>query len=141
MQVALQEDSVTIAELVQSLSRAWNTGDSAAFASHFTEDGDMVNIHGMRMRGQASIASLYDMLFRSVFRRSRVECELSGSRRLCDDAVLMHMRVAVHIPLGPMVGNHACICSLVVQRREEQWRVASLHNTLVSDGAVRQLVA
>jgi uncharacterized protein (TIGR02246 family) len=141
VQVALQEDSVTIAEVVQSLGKAWNTGDSKAFASHFTEDGDLVNIHGMRLRGQAAIASLYDMLFRSVFRRSRVESELSGSRRLCDDAVLMHMRVEVHIPLGPMAGDHDCICSIVLQRRDEQWRVASLHNTLVSDGAERQLVA
>jgi hypothetical protein len=88
------------------------------------------------MRGQAAIASLYDMLFRSVFRRSRVESELSGSRRLCEDAVLMHMRVEVHVPLGPMAGDHDCICSIVLQRRGEQWRIASLHNTLVSDGAV-----
>jgi uncharacterized protein (TIGR02246 family) len=141
VQVALQEDSVTIAEVVQSLSKAWNTGDSRAFASHFTEDGDLVNIHGMRMRGRAAIAGLYDMLFRGVFRRSRVQSKLSESRRLCDDAVLMHMRVEVHIPLGPMAGDHDCMCSAVLQRRGEQWRVASLHNTLVSDGAERQLVA
>jgi uncharacterized protein (TIGR02246 family) len=137
----LQDDWVSIANVVRGLVKAWNTGDSAAFASHFIEDGDLVNIHGMRISGRASIASLYDMLFRSVFRSSRVESELSGTRKLCDDAILMHMRVEVHIPVGPMAGIHDCVCSAVFQRTGDQWQVASLHNTLVSDGMERQLVA
>jgi uncharacterized protein (TIGR02246 family) len=138
---SVQDDWAAIVKLVRSLRKAWNTGDSTAFASHFAEDGDLVNIHGMRISGRAAIASIYDLLFRSVFRRSRVESELSGSRKLCDDAILVHMRVEVHIPLGPMAGIHDCVCSAVLQRTGDQWRVASLHNTLVSDGVARQLVA
>jgi uncharacterized protein (TIGR02246 family) len=136
VQVAcVREDSLTIAELVRGLVKAWNAGDSAAFASHFTEDGDLINIHGMRMTGRTAIAGLYDMLFRSVFRRSRMRSELSGSRKLCDDAVLMHMRVEVHIPIGPMAGIHDCVCSAVLQRTGDQWQVASLHNTLVGQAS------
>ena len=128
-------------ELAQSLTEAWNRGDSTAFASHFTDDADMVNIYGMRMRGPSSIAGVYDMLFRSVFRRSRLEPVIQGSRRLCDDAVVVHALVGVHVPLGSMAGDHAAVCSMVLQRLGETWRVASLQNTLVSDGAERRLVA
>ena len=62
-----------------SLTRSLPFWVTAAFASYFTEDGDLVNIHGMRMRGQPAIAGIYDMLFRGVFRSSRLEPEVSGS--------------------------------------------------------------
>ena len=141
MQAGLQQEREGLWELAQSLTKAWNRGDSTAFASHFTDDGDLVNIYGMRMRGQASIAGVYDMLFRSVFRKSRLEPVVQGSRRICDDAMVVHLRVGFHCPLGAMAGDHNAVCSMVVQRHGEQWRVASLHNTLVSNGVERQLVA
>ena len=59
------------AAVVQGMSTAWNAGDSVTFARFFAEDGDVVDIRGMRLRGRASIASLYDTLFRSVFREPR----------------------------------------------------------------------
>ena len=136
-----QQEREGLWELAQSLTKAWDRGDSAAFASHFTDDGDMVNIYGMRMRGKASIAGVYDMLFRSVYLKSRLEPVVQGSRRICNDAMVVHLRVGVHVPLGSMAGDHNAICSMVVQRQGAAWRVASLHNTLVSDGAERQLVA
>ena len=130
-----------LGELVQTITRAWNDGDSTAFASNFTEDGDLVNIYGMRLTGKASIAGVYDMLFRGVFRRSRLSPEISTTRRLCENTILAQLRVGVQIPLGAMAGDHDCICSVVLQRDAKQWRVSSLHNTLVSDGIERQLVA
>jgi uncharacterized protein (TIGR02246 family) len=136
-----QQEYEGLSELALSLSRAWNRGDSTAFASHFTDDGDLVNIYGMRMRGQASIAGVYDMLFRGVFRSSRLEPVLRGSRRLCDNAMVVHAEVGVHVPLGSLAGDHHAVCSMVVQRQGSEWRVASLQNTLVSDGAERRLVA
>jgi uncharacterized protein (TIGR02246 family) len=128
-------------DLAQSLTKAWNKGDSIAFASHFTDDADMVNVYGMRMRGPASIAGVYDMLFRSVFRRSRLEPVIQGSRRLCESAMVVHVLVGMHVPLGSMAGDYAAVCSMVVQRHGGVWQVASLHNTLVSDGEERRLVA
>ena len=142
MEVAcFQHESQGLSELAESLTKAWNSGDSTAFASHFTDDGDVVNVHGMRMHGKASIAGIYDMLFRSVFNKSRLEPVIQGSRRLCSDSMLVHLQVGVHIPLGSMAGDHAAVCSMVVQRRGDVLRVASLHNTMISDGAERQLVA
>jgi uncharacterized protein (TIGR02246 family) len=83
-----------VRELVDGLTQAWNAGDSLAFAGCFTEDGDLVNIHGMRVRGRSATAGLYAVLFR----KSRMEPAISGSRVLCDDALLL--RVAVLVPPG-----------------------------------------
>jgi len=52
-------------DVVGGMTRAWNAGDSIEFASYFAEDGDVVNIHGMRVHGRAAIAGLvYDALRR-----------------------------------------------------------------------------
>jgi len=123
-----------IYRVIHGLTQAWNAGDSLDFAGHFAEDGDLVNIHGMRLHGRAAIAGLYDMLFRSVFRGSRLETELSGSRRLADDAVLLHVRVRIEIPAGAMPGVHSAVASGVLKREDARWCVASLHITLVTEG-------
>ena len=43
------EQKKEIPRVVEGLARAWNDGDSLEFASYFAEDGDLVNIHGMRL--------------------------------------------------------------------------------------------
>jgi uncharacterized protein (TIGR02246 family) len=130
-----------VAEVVQRLTRAWNSGDSTAFAGEFAEDGDIVNIYGMRLRGRATIAGVYDMLFRSVFKRSRIAAEVNSSRNLCNEAFMLQLRIAVHVPSGNMAGDHDAVCSMVLQREGRSWRVGSLHNTLVNEGLERSLVA
>ena len=125
--------------MVRTLIKSWNAGDSGGFASQFAEDGDLVNIHGMRLHGRAAIAGLYDMLFRGVFRRSRIAPEISRSRLLRDGIVMLQAKVALEAPLGSMAGGHEVVCSALLEQREGQWRVTSLHNTLVSDGAEPRL--
>jgi uncharacterized protein (TIGR02246 family) len=130
-----------VAELIQALARAWTQGDSIQFAGLFTEDGDLVTIHGMRLRGRGAIAGLYDMLFRSVFRRSSIGGEVRACRRLCENTLLLQMHVTLHLPLGNMAGDHHAVCTLALLRDGANWQVASLHNTLVADGMERRLVA
>jgi uncharacterized protein (TIGR02246 family) len=124
-----------IADLVYGLERAWNAGNSTAFAGYFAEDGQLVNIHGMRLQGRANIAGLYDLLFRSAFRQSKLRCEFSGSRALCEDAMLVYVRGALHVPIGSVAGEHELISSLVLKRQEGKWWLASLHNSLIANGA------
>jgi uncharacterized protein (TIGR02246 family) len=137
----IAEPPEPISSVIYGLAEAWNAGNSIGFASYFAEDGDLVNIHGMRLRGRAAIGGLYDLLFRSVFRRSIVTGEVAGSRTLCEDVVLLHLRVGIHIPAGSLAGNHDAVSSLVLKRRGPNWMVASLHNTLVTDGVDRKRMA
>src|SRR5262249_7892022 len=88
----------------------------------------------MRLRGRAAIAGLYDLLFRSVFRLSRLKTEVSDWRALGGDAAMVHVRVYLEVPSGAMPGDHRAVSSLLVQREGAMWSIASLHNTLVMDG-------
>ncbi len=118
--------------VLQGVSRAWNEGDGIEFASYFTEDADLVNMHGMHVRGRQAIAGLYEMLFRSVFADTSVEYEVSGRRELCDKSTLIHVRVDLNVPKGHMAGEHHTQTSLVLQQKGDGWAIASLQNTLVT---------
>ena len=119
------------AEVIQGMERAWNDGDSQRFTSYFAEDADLVNIHGMRVHGRESIAVLYGLLFRGVFAYSRMNCNVSRSRRLCDDSELLQLRVAIRVRMGQMAGDHDVMSSVVLRRKKTEWQVASLQNTLI----------
>jgi len=49
-------DVPTCETVIAGAMRAWINGDGVDFASHFTEDADLVNIHGMHIRGRQAIA-------------------------------------------------------------------------------------
>ncbi|MDE3167835.1 MAG: SgcJ/EcaC family oxidoreductase [Acidobacteriota bacterium] len=133
----MREDPGDAAGVLRAMEQAWNKGNAAAFAAVFAEDADLVNFYGMRLRGRKAIAALYDMLFRSVFQRSRLECTVAGTRQLCDTVVLLHVRMVADTPLGALAGEHESMASVLLQRQENCWRIVALHNTLVSEGAER----
>jgi len=118
--------------VLKGVSRAWNHGDGIEFASYFSEDADLVNVHGMHVRGRQAIAGLYEMLFRSVFADTSVDYEVSGRRQLCDKSTLMHVRVELSVPRGQMAGEHRAQSSLVMQQKGDGWAITSLQNTLVT---------
>ena len=124
-------DVATCETVIAGAMRAWINGDSVDFASHFTEDADLVNIHGMHLRGRQAIAGFYDMLFRSVLAGCRLTFEGSTRRQLRADMVLVHLRVAVKQCRGYLAGDHHTVSSVVLARGVRGWAIASLHNTLV----------
>jgi uncharacterized protein (TIGR02246 family) len=127
-----ETDTDSIESVVAGLIRAWNAGDALAFASFFAEDADLVNIHGMHIRGRQHIAGIYEMLFRSVFSRSAVKGEISASRVLRKHVELAHIKVTFDTPAVPILGTQNALTSLVLVHDGPHWRVAALHNTLVS---------
>ena len=125
-------DTATCETVIAGAMRAWMDGDGIEFASHFTEDADLVNIHGMHVRGRQAIAGLYDMLFRSVFAGCGLIYKGSTLRQLREGMVMVHMRMAVKICRGHMAGEHDALSSAVLARDGKGWAIASLNNTLVA---------
>jgi len=134
---AVHQSEVSSCDAVlRGVSRAWNEGDGIGFASYFAEDADLVNMHGMHVRGRQAIAGLYDMLFRSVFAESSVEYEVCGRRELCANSMLLLMRVEMNVPQGRMAGEHHAQTLMVLQQKGDGWAIASLQNTLVNGTSV-----
>jgi uncharacterized protein (TIGR02246 family) len=118
--------------VLKGLAGAWNAGDALAFAGYFEEDAHMVNIHGMHLRSRQAIAWIYQMLLRSVFAASSANYTISSVRMLRKNVALVHAKVAMKIPAGPMAGGNSALTSIVMICDSGEWTVTSLHTTLVT---------
>lgn len=129
--VRARSDAGTSDSVVAGICHAWKAGDAIEFASYFAEDADLVNVHGMHVRGRQAIAGLYDMLFRSVFAGANLDYEVSCRRKLRPGLVLMHLRLEFQIVRGHLAGEHHVVTSMMLEQQRTGWAVVSLHNTKV----------
>jgi uncharacterized protein (TIGR02246 family) len=130
--VRAEKDSETIESTTAALVRAWNAGNALAFAGFFTVEADLVNIHGMHLRGRQAIAGIYEMLFRSIFAGSSVRGEVDSLRMLHKNVALVHLKVRLTIRSAPQAGSHNLVTTLVMLHEGSHWQVTSLHNTMVT---------
>ncbi len=52
-----------VRHVLESLAESMNRCDAAAFASHFTEDGELTSVFGTYSRGRDAIRKLHEPLF------------------------------------------------------------------------------
>lgn len=114
------------------LEEAWNDGDGAAFAAPFTENADFVNIRGAYHQGKEAIAEGHRGIFQSIYKDSRIKYKLKQARALTDEVILVHSTGHLDAPSGPLAGEHEAIQCLVLVKGDEQWQIASFHNTIVA---------
>jgi uncharacterized protein (TIGR02246 family) len=116
--------------IVSQLETAWNAMDASAFASHFAEDADFVNIRGEHLRGRPLIAAGHATIFRTVYVGSTVKMTLQTARLVHPDVPLVHVLSVLDVPQGPLAGRHRACFSMVLTRRGGDWEIAAFHNTL-----------
>ncbi|MFI7120648.1 SgcJ/EcaC family oxidoreductase [Amycolatopsis sp. NPDC049868] len=119
------------------LADAWNDGDAAAYASHFTEDADYVTFFGMNMPGRAIIESAHRALFEGPLRGSKL---VAGGgepkvRFVRPDVAIVVSGGGSSLSDGePEPGRESTLTYVLVEE-SGGWRVASFQNTRVSDPA------
>ncbi|MFD9903266.1 SgcJ/EcaC family oxidoreductase [Streptomyces sp. NPDC059063] len=115
--------------LLAGLAHAWNKGDGAAWAGHFAEDADFVDVVGRVQRGRAVIAAEHQKIFDTIYRGSRLTIEHLDSRPLADGLLLVHTTTTLHVPEGTRAGEwHAIQTKLV---RDGQ--ILAFHNSMRMD--------
>jgi uncharacterized protein (TIGR02246 family) len=109
---------------------AWNQGSGAAFASVFTEDGDLVGFDGTHLRGRGDIATFHQQLFDKWLKGSRLVGKVQDVRFLAPDVAVMHA-VGGTILRGksdPAPGRDS-IQTLVATKHAGEWQFAAFQNT------------
>ena len=129
-------DTTSIESVAAGLFRAWNAGDALAFAGFFSEDADLVNIHGMHLRGRQAIAGVYQLLFRSVFADSIAEGGISFIRKLRPGVAMVHLKIDLTVGSGALAGLQHIATSLAMVQEGSEWKIGPMHNTLVSASQV-----
>jgi uncharacterized protein (TIGR02246 family) len=124
-------DEAAVRALYQQLMDGWNQGSGDAFASVFTEDGDLVGFDGTHFKGRQEIAPFHQRLFDKWLKGSRLVGEVKDVRFLSPDVALMHA-VGGTVMRGKSepVPERDSIQTLVATRQEgDEWRVAAFQNT------------
>lgn len=125
-------DEAAIRDLVQTRQQqAWNQHDAKAYASSFTQDGDVVNVVGWWWKGRKEIESKLTHAFAFVFRESTLTITQVDVRFLPPEIAVAHVRWtmtgAKTPPTIPEPG--AGIQTIVLQRLGGNWMIAAFQNT------------
>ena len=126
-------DAKSIVEpVIERLESAWNSADGAAYAAPFTPDADFVNIRGELHSGADNIGAGHQGIFNSIYKGSTVDYSVVKARELNDGEILAHVSGKLHVPEGPLAGDHEAIGTVVLVPEGGEHRIAAYHNTLVA---------
>jgi uncharacterized protein (TIGR02246 family) len=118
--------------LYRQLMDGWNQGSGSAFASAFTEDGDLVAFDGTHFEGRKEIAPFHQQLFEKWLKGTRLVGEVKDVRFLSPDVALMHAEgTTVMRGKSEPSPERASIQTLVATREDGEWRFAAFQNTRV----------
>jgi uncharacterized protein (TIGR02246 family) len=117
------------ARLYSRLIERWNDRDPAAFAALFLPDGHSIGFDGSEMHGPTEIEATLEQIF-GDHKTGRYVAKIRDVRFLTADIAVVRAAVGM-IPadqtdLNPKVN---AIQTLVVVRRDGDWRIALFQNT------------
>lgn len=125
------QDDAAIRDLEKRQQEAWNQHDAKAYASLFTEEGDVVNVVGWWWKGRAEIEKKLTDAYAFVFRESALTLTDIDVRFLAADIAVAHVKwtmTGARTPKGlPEVQQG--IQLQVLQKQGGKWFIASFQNT------------
>jgi uncharacterized protein (TIGR02246 family) len=128
-----EQDRKAIESIVAEMEKAWNAGDGSAFARHFAEDADFVNVFGFHGKGRKAIADAHDRILSTVYKGSVNRYVVRQARMLAPGVALAHIRATLDVPIGPPSGRLEALPSGVFVCDTGEWKIAAFHNTLIQE--------
>jgi uncharacterized protein (TIGR02246 family) len=123
-------NETTVRALYERLMDGWNKGSGQAFASVFTEDGDLVAFDGTHFHGRAEIVPFHQELFDKWLKGTRLVGQVKDVRFLSPEIALIHA-VGSTVMRGKSRPDRTrdSIQTLVAVREAGEWRLAAFQNT------------
>lgn len=116
----------SIESIVAALQRAWNAGDSTAWAANFADDAVFVDVLGRVQQGRHVIAQEHRKIFDTIYRGSQIAIWPIASRSVGEDRLLVHTRSTLRVPSGPRAGTTEAIQTKLLEDR----LIQTFHNTI-----------
>ena len=124
-------DEAAIRALEARQPEAWNKHDAKAYASLFTENGDIVNVVGWWWKGRAEIEKKLTDAYVYVFKESTLTITNVDIRFLTADVAIAHVQwtmTGARTPSGIPTPQQG-IQTHVLQKQNGQWLIAAFQNT------------
>jgi len=124
-------DEAEIRRLQRRQQDAWNQHDAKAYASLFTEDGDIVNVVGWWWKGRTEIEKKLTDAYAFVFKESTLTVTDVQFKFLTPEIAVAHVKwtmTGARTPKGipePQQG----IQIQILQKQAGKWLIASFQNT------------
>ena len=126
-------DEQALSQIVAKLEEAWNAGDSAAFASYFTDDATFIHIFGGQLDGRTAIQAIHRQIFDTIYKGSRNHFTLQRIRFLRPDVTMVF--VHAHLKFNEGGEPHEILTrpTLVVVKENGKCQAAAFQNTRISE--------
>ncbi len=139
-----QSAEMEIRRLLDRQTDAWNRGDAAAYAADASEKIWFTNILGQTASGRRPFLERHDVIFRTIFRGSRLEQEITRWMPIAPGAAMVETRVTLTgfrvlppgIAAAPDGALHTSLLQVLILE-DGHWRIAAYHNVAVSPAAAQ----
>jgi uncharacterized protein (TIGR02246 family) len=124
-------DEAAIRSLLARVADAWARGDAVDYADCFSPDSDYVTYNGIHLRGRQENAELHGALFRGVLKGTRLDALIETLSFLSPDVALVRTAGSGASRKPDDSPRRKSIQTLVVVKRDGQWRIRSFQNTRI----------
>lgn len=123
-------DKYQIEKIVNDLADAWTNADGAAFAAHFADDHDFITWFGMYLpkSNPEFNATSHQGIFNTIYKDTRQYMVVDKIRFVNEDVALVHVFGALSNKDENRPGAPDVLISLVMQKKDQNWQIVSLHN-------------
>ena len=118
-------------QLLDAFAQTLNVKNAQGLGDLFTEDGEYVNIFGMRMRGRRGIADGHAWAFSGPLRGRRIRFDQVDELKVTDDVTVLHGHaLREREPGAPEAGlpDGATIIVFVTRRGPHGWQIVAATN-------------
>jgi len=122
------QDEEAIHAEIQAFSAAWSSGDAAALAAFYTEDGVRVGAGGDTQQGRDELKIAYEKLLGGPLQGARVVQQRGTIRWLTPDLAVWRGGIEITPPGGaPPIAGHVV---QVMKRVDGRWLILEGHPKL-----------
>ncbi len=121
-------DEAAIKKVFADFAEAWGKDDAKSMASHWTEDGDLINPQGRVAKGRAEVEKLLADEHATLFKGTRIMFTGGDVRFLKPDVAVYTVNYEVpgaHAPDGSEMTAKGIVTSVMVKKNGKWWTTAA----------------
>lgn len=134
---ALNEcDRAAMEKVIADYTESWNVHEGKGFGKDFTEDGDFINVFGMKFTGQDEIESRHIKILQTFYKGSNLQILKTEFREVQPDIVIanVYWQLKGCRPPGPDCTSPGetrdGVFTQVFVKKSEKWAITSSQNTM-----------
>ena len=125
---AQTRDEAAIRKVFADFAEAWGRDDAKSMASHWTEDGDLINPPGRRANGRTEIEALFADEHATVFKGTHITFSEGTIHFVKRDVAVFTTDYEVpgaHGPSGNEMTAKGIVTSVMVKKKGKWWTLSA----------------